>query len=188
MLVADTQQHDAASRPLQRAVQRQPTSTDIAEFLQTEFPQTECTIQSVGALCAAVRYPVGEAELRPVGTVSGPVLRTVADVALYVAILGEAGIVTVVVSTSLTINFMRKSTVTEDIIAVCKLTKVGKSLAVGDVSLYSDGVAEPVAHALGTDTISPRSTWPKSDGSPPVAFRFPDARKKPSAALVAGDA
>lgn len=140
-----------------------PTTTEIAEFLKTEFPQTKCTVQSVGGLCATVRHPVGESELRPGGTVSGPVLMAVADVALYVAIMGEIGIVPLVVSTSLTINFMRKPAVTADIIAVCKLMKVGKSLAVGEVSLYSDGVAEPVAHAVGTYAIPPRSTWPKTD-------------------------
>ena len=101
--------------------------------------------------------------MRPGGTVSGPVLMAVADVALYVAIMGEIGIVPLVVSTSVTINFMRKPAATTDIIAVCKLMKVGKSLAVGEVSLYSDGIAEPVAHAVGTYAIPPRSTWPQAE-------------------------
>ena len=139
-----------------------PTSIEIADFLRTEFPQTKCTVESVGGFCATVRHPVGEAELRPGGTVSGPVLMAVADVALYVAIMGEIGIVPLVVSTNLSINFMRKPAATADIIAVCKLMKVGKSLAVGEVSLYSEGFAEPVAHAVGTYSIPPRLSllWP----------------------------
>lgn len=139
-----------------------PTLTDIAAFLEAEFPQTKCTVDSVGNLCATVRHPVSAAELRPGGTVSGPVLMAVADVALYVAIMGEIGIVPLVVSTSLTVNFMRKPASTADIIAICKLLKVGKSLAVGEVSLYSDGVVEPVAHAVGTYAIPPRNTWPRT--------------------------
>lgn len=140
-----------------------PTRTEIAEFLKTEFPQTKCSVESVGDLCATLRHSVGAAELRPGGTVSGPVLMAVADVALYVAIMGEIGIVPLVVSTSLTINFMRKPAATADIIAVCRLMKVGKSLAVGEVSLYSEGVADPVAHAVGTYAIPPRNTWPRTE-------------------------
>jgi acyl-coenzyme A thioesterase PaaI-like protein len=134
-----------------------PNAAELAAFLAAEFPQTKCTVESVGNFGATVRHTVGVAELRPGGTVSGPVLMAVADVALYVAIMGEIGIVPLVVSTSLTINFMRKPAATADIVAVCKLMKLGKSLAVGEVSLYSDGGAEPVAHAVGTYVIPPRN-------------------------------
>ncbi len=137
-----------------------PSTTAIAAFLEAEFPQTKCTVDAVGDFGATVRHPVSVAELRPGGTVSGPVLMAVADVALYVAIMGEIGIVPLVVSTSLTVNFMRKPLANADIIAVCRLMKVGRSLAVGAVSLYSDGVALPVAHAVGTYAIPPRGTWP----------------------------
>ena len=67
------------------------TQVEIADFLRREFPQNKSTVESVGERMATVRHPVGQAELRPGGTVSGPVMMTVADVALYVAILGEIG-------------------------------------------------------------------------------------------------
>jgi acyl-coenzyme A thioesterase PaaI-like protein len=76
-----------------------------------------------------------------------------ADVALYVAILGEIGIVPLAVTTSLTINFMRRPVADRAIIGVCKLMKLGKSLAVGEVSLHSEGIEEPVAHVVGTYSI-----------------------------------
>ena len=81
---------------------------------------------------------------------------SVADVALYVAILGEIGIVPLTVTTSLNINFMRKPSASSSIVGVCKLLKLGKSLAVGEVSLYSQGSEEPVAHVVGTYSIPPR--------------------------------
>ena len=93
------------------------------------------------------------AELRPGGTVSGPVLMAVADVALYVAILGEIGIVPLTVTTSFSINFLRKPSPDKAVVGVCKLMKVGKSLAVGEVTLYSEGGEEPLAHAVGTYSI-----------------------------------
>lgn len=80
----------------------------------------------------------------------------IADVALCVAIMGEIGIVPLVVSTSLTVNFMRKPSSTAEIVAVCKLMKLGKNLGVGEVTLYSEGLDEPVAHAVGTYSIPPK--------------------------------
>jgi acyl-coenzyme A thioesterase PaaI-like protein len=130
-----------------------PTKTEITAFLAKEFPQTRCVVDAVGNRGATIRHEIGIAELRPGGTVSGPVLMTVADVALYVAILGEIGIVPLTVTTSLTINFLRKPSADRAIIGVCKLLKLGKSLAVGEVSLYSEGSDEMVAHVVGTYSI-----------------------------------
>ena len=79
----------------------------------------------------------------------------VADEALYVAIFGEIGIVPLAVTTSLTINFLRKPSASKAVIGECKLMKVGKSLAVGKVALYSEGMNEPVAHVVGTYSIPP---------------------------------
>lgn len=129
------------------------TKEQLTDFLATEFPQTKCTVEEVGNRSAVLRHPIGFEELRPGGTVSGPVLMAVADVALYVAILGEIGLVPLAVTTNLNINFLRKPSSEQDIIARCSLIKVGKSLIVGEVSLYSDGFEEPVAHVTGTYSI-----------------------------------
>ncbi len=128
---------------------------EVAAFLAAEFPQSKCVVESVGDRRAAVSHSIGVHELRPGGTVAGPVLMAVADVALYVAILGEIGIVPLVVTTSLNINFLRKPTAQARIIGECTLMKVGRSLIVGEVSLYSEGSSEPVAHVVGTYSIPP---------------------------------
>jgi len=109
----------------------------------------------VEAQAATVRHDVGFEELRPGGTVSGPVLMSVADVALYVAILGEIGIVPLTVTTNLNINFLRKPAAHQAILAKARLIKVGRTLVVGEVSLYSEGQTEPVAHAVGTYSVPP---------------------------------
>jgi len=133
------------------------TKIEIVEFLKRDFPQTRCIVDEVGNASATVRHSVGTDELRPGGTVSGPVLMAVADVALYVALLGEIGIVPLAVTTSLSINFLRKPAPSRSIIGICKLIKVGRSLAVGDVALYSEGVEDMVAHAVGTYSIPPKA-------------------------------
>lgn len=130
-----------------------PTQSEIASFLAIEFPQSKCTVEAVGNMGSTIRHEVGVSELRPGGTVSGPVLMTVADVALYVAILGEIGIVPLAVTTNLNINFLRKPAGDKAIIGECKLIKVGKTLAVGEVTLYSEGSPDAVAHVVGTYAI-----------------------------------
>jgi acyl-coenzyme A thioesterase PaaI-like protein len=111
----------------------------------------------VGAGQALVARQIGQDDLRPGGTVSGPVLMGVADVALYVAILGEIGIVPLAVTTSLTINFLRKPSAHARILAECRLMKTGRVLAVGEVTLYSEGQTQPVAHVVGTYSIPPNA-------------------------------
>lgn len=129
---------------------------EVSAFMAAEFPQSKCVVEEVGHGRATVSHHIGPDELRPGGTVSGPVLMGVADIALYVAILGEIGIVPLAVTTSLTINFLRKPSADSRIIGVCQLMKVGKTLAVGEVSLYSEGSDDPVAHVVGTYSIPPR--------------------------------
>jgi acyl-coenzyme A thioesterase PaaI-like protein len=131
---------------------------ELIEFLKSEFPQTKCTIEKVGNRSATVRHKIGYDELRPGDTVSGPVMMAAADLALYVAILGEIGLVAMVVTTNLTINFLRKPSSKKDIICECSLIKVGKSLIVGGVSLFSEGEEEPVAHVVGTYSVPPRKS------------------------------
>ncbi len=129
------------------------TKAEIEAFLAIEFPQSKSIVQAVGAKGATIKHEIGIAELRPGGSVAGPVLMGVADVALYVAILGEIGIVPMAVTTSLTINFLRRPSADKAILGVCKLLKLGKTLAVGEVTLYSEGDDVPVAHVVGTYAI-----------------------------------
>jgi acyl-coenzyme A thioesterase PaaI-like protein len=133
-----------------------PTKAEIVDFLAREFPQSKCVVEEVGDRSATVSHPIGPAQLRPGDTVSGPLLMAVADVALYVAILGTIGLVPLAVTTSLTINFLRKPSSRNPIIGVCRLIKVGRVLVVGEVALYSDRNEEMVAHAVGTFSIPPK--------------------------------
>ena len=138
-----------------------PSKAEIIEFLLREFPQNPCSVEDVGNSSATVKRRIGVEELRPGGTVSGPVLMAVADVALYVAILGEIGIVPLAVTTNFTINFLSKPAAEKSIVGVSRLMKIGRRLVVGEVTLYSEGVPAPVAHAVGTYSIPPgRSEMP----------------------------
>ena len=133
------------------------TKEEIVAFMALEFPQTKCVVEAVGDNSSTLSHDIGIDELRPGGTVSGPVLMSIADVALYVAILGKIGIVPLTVTTSLTINFLRKPSSEARIIADCTLLKVGRTLIIGEVSLYSEGSSDLVAHVVGTYSIPPKN-------------------------------
>ena len=126
------------------------TKEEVTAFIAAELPQTKCVVREVGNGGATVSHEIGPSELRPGGTVSGPVLMGVADVALYVAILGEIGIVPLAVTTSLTINFLRKPAANKSIIGVCKLMKVG--VGRGQKLNHIGGQTEPPAWLPGVST------------------------------------
>ena len=129
----------------------------VAQFLATEFPQSKCVVEAIGERSSIVSHAVGFNELRPGGTVSGPVLMTLADVAMYAALLGELGLVALAVTSNLSINFLRKPSSDKDLVAYCKLVKVGRTLVMGEAMLYSKGDDRPIAQVMGTYAI-PQST------------------------------
>ncbi len=131
---------------------------EIAAFMAREFPQSKIVVESIGDKSAIVRHKIGSDELRPGNTVAGPVMMGLADAAIYVAILGQLGLVALAVTTNLNINFLRKPRADADIIARCALIKTGTRLAIGEVFLYSEGDEEPVAHAVGTYSIPPATS------------------------------
>ena len=109
-------------------------------------------IEQAGNRTARVRMTAGPERLRPGGIVSGPALMSLADAAVWVAVLGVICPVAMSVTVSLTIHFLRPAPA-GDVVADARLHKVGRRLATGDVLLYADGDAEPVAHATVTYSI-----------------------------------
>ena len=132
---------------------------EIVQFLKQFFsPSLErCEIEEVTEDGASLLWKVGDADLRPGGTISGPTMMALADFALYVAIMGEIGLIGLAVTTNMNINFLRKPTGGKDLRGVCKLMKVGKVLVVGEVWIYSVDSDDPVAHVTGTYSIPPQS-------------------------------
>ncbi|WP_072631998.1 PaaI family thioesterase [Planktotalea frisia] len=129
-------------------------------LMRSEFSQVanDFIVQSVAPMEAVVRMPVAEEHLRPGGTISGPTMFALADVSMYLVVLAMIGPVTLAVTTNCSIDFMRKPTAGVDLIASARIHKLGRSLAVGDVLIHSEGMDAPVARASLTYAIPPRST------------------------------
>ena len=143
--------------------ERLPPKLNAAEmeaFLEREFPQVfgggkMFHVEAVDHRFARMRCRYDPRQLRPGGTISGPTMMTLADTGLYVAILASIGPVALAVTPNLNINFLRKPD-QRDLIAECRLVKLGTRLAVGEVSIWSEGEDEElVAHATGTYSIPP---------------------------------
>lgn len=134
------------------------TKQDIINFLERDFPPSlaSCEIEDVHECGASLLWRVSENDLRPGNTISGPTMMTLADFAMYVAILGEIGIVGLAVTTNMNINFLRKPSGHQDLRGICKLMKVGKALIVAEVWIYSVDLEDPVAHVTGTYSIPPQ--------------------------------
>jgi len=135
------------------------TADEIADFMKKFFPQARMPveIEDLRDGFLRIRVPVTDRYLRPGGTVSGPALMTIADTAMYYLVLGMIGPVALALTTNLNINFLRAPKLA-DVIAEAEMLKLGKRLAVGQVTIYSDGSKDPVAHATVTYSIPPEAT------------------------------
>jgi uncharacterized protein (TIGR00369 family) len=130
---------------------------EIATLLHEVFPQgfypgSGLTIERVDYGDIRIRRAFQESHLRPGGTISGPTMMELADFAMYVAVFSAIGNQPLAVTTNLNVNFLRKPA-QADLVAEAKLMKVGKRLAVGEVTILSDGSEEPVAHVTATYSI-----------------------------------
>jgi uncharacterized protein (TIGR00369 family) len=131
---------------------------DLEKFLHEVFPQVfriggDIAIDHADGTTCRVRQRYSEQMLRPGGTISGPTLMALADCAMYVVLLSAIGPVGLAVTTNLNINFLRKGAAEQDVVAEARLLKLGKRLAVGEVTLFSADSADPIAHVTATYSI-----------------------------------
>jgi uncharacterized protein (TIGR00369 family) len=132
---------------------------ELQAILDTSFPGNEVPrVERVSGDTVIVAQSVTERHGRPGGTLSGPTMMTLADTAAWMAILARIGPVLLAVTTSLHIDFLRKPDIT-DLVASATVLKLGRNLAVVDVSIHSRGRDEMVAKAQVTYSI------PSSDAS-----------------------
>jgi uncharacterized protein (TIGR00369 family) len=137
------------------------TRKELTDLLRAEFPEMSnamngCAIEELWHGRCRLRLPFDASTLRPGGTLSGATMMSLADFAMYVAVLSAIGWVPLEVTTNLNINFLKKPEA-RDLLAEARLIKLGKRLAVGDIGIRSDGEAELVAHATSTYSIPSRA-------------------------------
>jgi uncharacterized protein (TIGR00369 family) len=135
------------------------TTEQMNRFLAAEFPQafhvdSGLSIEQLWHGGARVRQAYHDRFIRPGGTISGPTMMALADIAMYAAVLAAVGPVPLAVTTNFNINFLRRPAA-RDLLAEASLLKLGKRLAVGEVGLRSVGEEDLVAHVTTTYSIPP---------------------------------
>ncbi len=136
------------------------TVAELDAFLERDFPQIHVdgriyAVEEIAPGRAVLSVKALERHLRPGGTISGPTMMALADLAAYAVILGHIGPVALAVTTNLNINFLRKPA-PGDLVATCSLLKLGKRLAVTECAIAGREGGDPVAHATATYSIPPR--------------------------------
>jgi uncharacterized protein (TIGR00369 family) len=139
------------------------TAADVTNLIEQHFPHVHegsgrLIIESVGENVATVRMQADPSMIRPGGTVSGPSMFKLADLAVYAAVLarlGQDGIEAV--TTSMTMNFLRRPA-PGDIVARVRVLKFCRRLVVAEVTMTSGHDPEIVAHATGTYAVPSSSS------------------------------
>jgi uncharacterized protein (TIGR00369 family) len=129
------------------------SAPELDDFVAAAFPNSPRAhrVAEVHDRGVTLRLPIGPEHERPGGTVSGPTMMGLVDAAAWLATLSRIGPVALAVTSSLTINFLRKPPLTADLWAEAELLKLGRRLSVSDVRVRSDDVL--VAHATVTYAI-----------------------------------
>jgi uncharacterized protein (TIGR00369 family) len=125
------------------------TAEEINAFLEEAFPGATGRCESVGEGWAVARLDTSGVGLRPGGIVSGPTLFGLCDAALWYACFSVIGIEPMAMTSELSIRFLRPAR--GDVVrARADLVKAGRRMLVGDVRVWTDDEAKPVAVAQGT--------------------------------------
>ncbi|EDQ33989.2 hypothetical protein HPDFL43_06030 [Hoeflea phototrophica DFL-43] len=135
------------------------TAPTVSAYLDEVFPQIKSNGDDISVIevspgSALVRLNADDKHLRPGGTVSGPTLFMLADLAAYAVILAHIGKVALAVTTNLNINFLMKPA-PGALDATATILKLGKRLVVTDIAI-SDHEGALVAHATATYSIPPQ--------------------------------
>jgi uncharacterized protein (TIGR00369 family) len=131
------------------------TIEEFTALIDAEIPwaaDAGIELRSIDYGKVTLGMPYQERSIRPGGSISGPHMMMLADATMYAVVLSMVGKAELAVTTSFNINFLRKPT-ESDLTAEGKIIKLGKRLAVLEVSIFSK--EEIVAHATGTYSIPP---------------------------------
>lgn len=133
---------------------------ELSQYLADVFPQVQndFVVEDLTEDTITMRLKVEPRHLRPGGTISGPSMFGLADVCVYAMVLARKGRQSLAVTTNSSLDFLRKPMGNADLLATCRLLKLGRSLAVGDVLIYSEGSDKPVARASMTYSIPPEGS------------------------------
>lgn len=127
------------------------TLAEIEALMDRHFPDWRnfTRLEELTDTELRLRMPFKPELLRAGGTISGPALMGLADTGAYFLVLALAGPVATATTANLDIHFLSRPKAA-DVVAVVRMLRLGKRLAVSTVEMRSEGSDEIVAHATVT--------------------------------------
>lgn len=127
---------------------------ELDAFLAAAFPDSTLPMRVTRADDDGIEvtWPYHPSQLRPGGTLSGPTLMTLADTVAYLAVVSQIGPEFLTVTSSLSIEFLRKPPAA-DLRATGELLKLGRRQAVIAVRIHTTADDSLVAHSTCTYAI-----------------------------------
>jgi uncharacterized protein (TIGR00369 family) len=140
------------------------TSEEFLGVLHASMPEVRDLDLRIDRLVRGeitVRLAHDDRRLRPGGTISGPTVFMLADLALYGVTMSIVGLEPLAVTTDVTIHFLRKPPPAA-LVCTAKVLKAGKRLVIGEAHVASEtretsDESALVAHVVGTYSVPPRS-------------------------------
>jgi uncharacterized protein (TIGR00369 family) len=118
-----------------------------------------CRVETLDHGSATLRLPYRTELLRPGGTIGGPAMMTLADVAIWGAVLSMIGPMALAVTTDLTFHFLRKPA-PGDLLAHARTLQLGRRLAIADCTITGATDPRTLAHAVGTYALPEQASVP----------------------------
>jgi len=135
------------------------TARQLSDLIRAGVPMAEdigFTVDEAGEGFAKTRLVFSDRQIRPGGTLSGPVQMTLADASMYAAVMATIGQVEMAVTSNLSINFLEKPSA-GDLIAEAVVLRLGRRIAFCEVRLLSPdpetGEEVLVAHVTGSYSL-----------------------------------
>ena len=127
---------------------------ELKLFMDKEFPQVAKNFKILSLDLGSISMDMNilNEHLRPGNTISGPTMFLLADISFYLLTLSLIGPRSLTVTSNCSVNFLRKPD-KRNLTSKARILKIGKTLSVGDVLIYSLDKTKPVAHASLTYSI-----------------------------------
>jgi uncharacterized protein (TIGR00369 family) len=129
------------------------TRAALDRFVDDQAPFVRAlgiTCEDVGRGHAVARLRSDPCWMRPGNIVCGGMLMTLADVAIYFAILGQIGLRAMAVTNELKMNFLRPAS-GGDVLARARVLKLGRRIAYGEIHLeMATRAGSLIAHATSS--------------------------------------
>ncbi|MFQ5882542.1 MAG: PaaI family thioesterase [Candidatus Methylomirabilales bacterium] len=129
------------------------TKEALEQFAKEQCPFVEefgITCEEIGSGYAVARLKYDERWLRPGKYVSGGMLMTLADAAIFYAILSVVGLKPMTVTNEFKINFLRPA-IGGDVLARAEVLKAGRRIIYGEIRLFmADGPGKLIGHATSS--------------------------------------